>query len=112
MAINFKQAVRISALSTTYVQCRVSATEGGVASNPTSGTVSFAFVPEEADNESPAASAWVSGSWDTGTDGYWAKCLVGPDGVAVLAAGSYDVWVRVSKTPETVIDRVGALSIY
>lgn len=112
MALNFKQAVRISALSTTYVLCRVSATEGGVASDPTSGTVHFAFVPEDQDNEAPASSAWVAGSWETGTDGYWAKCLVGPDGAAELAVGSYDVWVKVTKVPETVIDRVGALSIY
>ena len=106
MALNFKQAVRISALSTTYVLCRVSATENGVASNPTTGTVQFAFVPEELDNEAPASSAWVVGSWESGTDGYWAKCLVGPDGAAVLATGSYDVWVKVTKAPETVIERV------
>jgi hypothetical protein len=112
MAINFKQAVRISALSTTYVQCRVSATEGGVASNPTSGTAHFAFISEASDNESPASSAWVAGSWDTGTDGYWAKCLVGPDGSTELATGSYDVWIKVTKGVETVIDRIGTLSIY
>lgn len=112
MGINFKQAVRLSVLSTTYVLCRVSATEGGVASDPTSGTVSFAFVSEDSDNESPASSAWVSGSWETGTDGYWAKCLVGPEGAAELAVGSYDVWIKVAKSPETVIDRIGALSIY
>lgn len=112
MAINFKQAVRVSVLSTTYVQCRVSATEAGVASNPTTGTVEFAFVSEADDNESPASSAWVAGSWDTGTSDYWAKCLVGPDGAAELPVGSYDVWIKVSKSLETVVDRIGALSIY
>ena len=112
MAINFKQAVRVSALSTTYVQCRVSATEAGAASNPTSGTVEFAFVAESQDNASPASSAWVSGSWDTGTNDYWAKCLVGPDGAAELAVGSYDVWIKVTKSLETVVDKIGVLSIY
>ena len=112
MAINFKQAVRISALSTTYVQCRVSATEAGVASNPTSGTVEFAFVSETDDNEAPASSAWVDGSWDTGTSDYWAKCLVGPDGATELPVGSYDVWIKVTKSIETVVDKIGVLSIY
>lgn len=112
MSVKFQQAIRISVLSTTYVLCRVSATENGVASNPTTGTVQFAFVPESQDNASPASSAWVAGSWETGADGYWARCLVGPSGVATLTTGNYDVWVQVTKAPETVIDRVGVLSIY
>lgn len=111
-AFDFKQAVRISVLSTTYVMCRVSATENGAAINPTSGTAHFAFIPESQDNASPAASAWVAGSWETGTDEYWARCLVGPSGTTTLAAGSYDVWVKVTKAPETVVSRVGTLSIY
>jgi hypothetical protein len=108
---DFKQAVRISVLSTTYVLCRVSATENGAAANPTSGTVHFAFIPESQDNASPASSAWVVGSWETGTDGYWARCLVGPSGTTTLTANNYDVWIKVTKSPETVIDRVGVLNI-
>jgi hypothetical protein len=111
MAIEFKQAVRLSALSTEGVLCRVSAKENGVASNPTTGTVHFAFIPESLNNATPAASAWVAGSWETGTDGYWAKCLVGPDGAATLAVGGYDVWAKVTKSPETVISRIGVLTI-
>lgn len=112
MALNFKQAVRISVLSTTYVLCRVSTTEGGVAADPTSGTVEFAFISEAEDNASPASSAWVSGSWESGTNDYWARCLVGPDGATELAEGTYDVWVKVTKSLETVISQVGTLSIY
>jgi hypothetical protein len=111
MAINFRQAVRISVLSTTYVLCRVSTTEGGAAADPTTGDVYFAFV-DEADNTSPASSAWVAGSWESGTDGYWARCLVGPDGTTELSEGNYDVWVKVSKSLETVVSQVGALNIY
>ena len=83
-----------------------------MAADPTSGTVHFAFVSEAEDNASPASSAWVPGSWDTGTNDYWAKCLVGPDGAAELAVGSYDVWIKVTKSLETVVDKIGVLSIY
>ncbi len=104
--------VTVSSLSTTYVKCRISATENGVASDPTTGTVDFAFLSEADEQTDPESGDWSTGLWETASDGYWGKCLVGPSGVATLAKGSYDVWVRVTKTPEEVIDRVGVLNIY
>jgi len=103
--------VAISVLSTTYVKCQISATEGGTTVNPTTGTVEFAFIPESL-STAPSGGDWAEGSWETGTAGaYWGRCLVGPDGDATLAVGSYDVWTRVTKAPETVVKRVGTLVI-
>lgn len=106
-----KAPVSISVLSTAYVKCQISATEGGTTVDPTSGTVEFAFI-SEALGTSPVSGDWKAGSWETGSDGgYWGRCLVGPSGTVTLAAGSYDVWTRITKAPETVVKRVGILVI-
>lgn len=107
---NFKEVPRISVLSTTFVKCTVSATESGVAANPTSGQIYFAFT----DNTSPPASGdWVAGTWESADDVYWALCLIGPDdGAIVLPAGEYDVYVRLTKGLETVVNQVGILAVY
>lgn len=108
----FKDVPKVSVLSTTYIKCTVSATEAGLQANPTSGTVSFSFV-DDALNTNPSASAWVAGSWETTSEGYRGLCLLGPSpGVVQLPVGGYDVWVKVVKGSETVIDRVGKLRIY
>ncbi len=106
-----KAPVAISVLSTAFIKCQISATEGGVNVNPTSGTVEFAFVPES-DESAPGAGVWTDGSWESGSDGaYWGRCLVGPSGDANLSVGSYDVWTRITKAPETIVKRVGILVI-
>lgn len=107
----YREPVKISVLSTTYVKCRVSATENGAAINPTSGTVEFAFIPESSGAD-PVSGDWKAGSWESAPDGYWARCLVGPSGTVLLAVNSYDVWIRVTKNPETVVDQVGGLKIF
>lgn len=112
MAFNqLKSPVALSVLSTQYVKCQISASEAGVTIDPTTGTLSFAFI-SEAVGGSPVSGDWKSASWETGSDGaYWGRCLVGPAGTVTLAAGSYDVWVRLVKNPETVIEMVGTLVI-
>lgn len=106
----FKEVPRISVLSTTYVRCTVSATEAGVPANPTDGTVSFAFLPDDA---VPVSGDWKAGSWAAPGNGeYWGRCLVGPAGTVTLAAGTYDVWIRLTRGLENVIDQVGKLTIY
>lgn len=103
------KVVTISALSTTYVRATVSATENGQQADPTSGQVSFAFT---ANDVVPASGDWNTGSWDTALTGeYLAQCLVGPSGTVTLAAGSYDVWVKVSRGVETIVDQVGFLLV-
>lgn len=105
--------VSFSVLATQYVKCQISATEAGVTSDPSTGTVEFAFISEANNGSSPTSGDWKSGSWETGTfGGYWGRCLVGPTGgVIALPVGSYDVWVRVTKSPEVVVKMVGTLVI-
>jgi len=105
----YSNAPRISALSTRYVRCTVSATDQGTLVNPTSGTVHFAFLPDDSD---PVSGDWKVGTWETAGDQYYARCLVGPAGAAPLAADDYHVWIKVVLSPETVVERVGGLTIY
>lgn len=105
----FKEVPRISVLSTTYVKCLISATESGLAANPTTGVLSFAFV---ADEVLPVTGDWKSGSWETAGTEYWARCLVGTGGTVALPVGTYDAWVRVVKGVETVVVKVGKLTVY
>lgn len=107
----YSNAPRISALSTRYVRCTVSATDQGTLVDPTSGTVFFAFLPNEGD-EYPVSGDWKVGAWETAGDQYYARCLVGPDGAAPLDADDYHVWIKVVLSPETVVERVGGLTIY
>jgi hypothetical protein len=71
--------------------------------------VNFAFMQNGVE---PTSDDWKTGSWeDTGQD-YLARCLVGPDGVGALLAGTYTVWIKVVLAPETLIEHVGELTIY
>lgn len=100
-----------SASSTTYVRAKVKATVAGVAVNPTSDTVSMAFLA----SGSPGASDWKAASWDTDSSTspptYRAQCLIGPSGVITLTAGLYTVWVRIQDSPEDVQEPAGLLRI-
>lgn len=108
MSFRFVQPARFSVLSTRYVKCSVSVTQSGSQIDPTTGTVAFAFV---GDDITPGLSDWVSGSWETTSDEYLGRCLVGPDGTTTLSVGSYDVWIRYIKAPETVAEKIGYLTI-
>lgn len=102
--------IKQSALSLQYVQAQVSATAAGSPINPTGDVVQFAF---PLDGAQP--STWYTGSWD-GTSPrsngmYVAHCLVGPGGTVTLTAGSYNVWVKVTDSPEVPVIDVGLLQI-
>jgi hypothetical protein len=89
-----------SVLSTQYLQVLVAVTSIAPYS-PTSDTVAFAFT--NADAYPPAApSAWNAGSWQTGPGPqYWAQILIGPaNGGLALAAGAWQVWLKVTDSPE------------
>lgn len=105
----FSATPRISALSTRYIRCAVSATDNGELIDPTDESVDFAFVDA---GDTPVTADWVSGSWETTSEEYLARCLVGDGGAIELAAGTYDVWVRVILLPETIAEPVGELTIY
>jgi len=102
-------APKISVLSTQYIRVSVSATDQGLSVDPTSSSVSFAFL---ASGEIPEDDDWKSGDWETANNEYLARCLVGPDGSATLVAGTYKVWLKIVLAPETIIESVGDLYIY
>jgi hypothetical protein len=102
----------ISTASLEYVRVPISATASGSAVNPTSDTVSMAFL---ATTDAPASGDWKTASWETDTtptpDVYYARCLVGSGGAVTLTAGTYYVWVKIVDTPETPIKRAGLIKV-
>ena len=93
-----------NALTTEYLRFPVSAVVNGAVRNPTSDTVQFAFPATGV-----APTVWFSGSWETTTAGtYIARVLVGPaSGVVTLVAGTdYDVWVKITDSPEVPVRKL------
>lgn len=88
-----------SVLSTNWAQVLIT-TKAPAGYNPTGDTVAFAFTPQTYPETSP--SAWVSGSWVTFPGpAYWAQALVGPaNGGTALSLGTYQVWVKITDSPE------------
>jgi hypothetical protein len=105
----FKSSPRISALSTRFLRCTVSATNQGNVVDPTGDSVQFAF---KQNDEVPTDADWVDGSWETSGSDYLARALVGPGGAIALVAGSYKVWIKIVIAPETLVESVGDLTIY
>jgi hypothetical protein len=100
--------LEIAAETVQYVRVAVSATKAGVAYNPTSCVVSFAFVPVEF-GETTNGATWHTGSWDTVSGVYYAMVLVG-DGWS-LAPDTYAVFVRIVDSPETPVMHAGYLRV-
>ena len=98
----------LSALSLEYLRYQVTANVLGVPYTPTADTVQFAFPATGV-----APSSWFSGSWETvGGSTYFARCLVGPSGgVVTLAAGNYDVYIKITDSPEVPVRKVGTLTV-
>lgn len=106
-------SVALSALSTEYIKVKIVVTKLGIAVDPTSDTVQFAFPVGLSANP----SVWYAASWETVTDtlgnkSYYARCLVGPTGgVVALPVGNYSIWVKVTDAPEVPVLDAGTLLI-
>lgn len=105
--------VTISSTSREYVRLPVAATLDGIAQDPTADTVEFAAVAVGAE-----PSSWTAGQWETDTttdpDTFWARILVSGTaggGTLALADGTYDLWIRVTDSPERPARRVGTLIV-
>jgi len=101
------------ALSTEFVRVAIGAVEDGLTIDPTLDNLEMAFPLTGA---TPIAGDWKSASWETDTSTspvtYYARALVGPTGVITLTEGTlYDVYVRVTDSPEIVVRNTGALAI-
>jgi hypothetical protein len=103
--------LEISSLSKEYIRVPVSATAAGVPVNPTADVVQMAFVT----SGEPAGGDWKSADWETNAETspptYYARCLVGPGGTVTLADGTYQIWVKVTDSPEVPVKRAGVLVV-
>jgi hypothetical protein len=108
------EAIVLSHLSTEYAIIPVAVNKAGIAYNPTSDTVQFAFMPTA--TQIPGVSDWVAGAWETDTANimypYNAKCLVGPTGGAItLGTGTYVIYLKITDSPEIPVLVAGQLVI-
>jgi hypothetical protein len=100
--------ITISRLSTEYVQVQVTFTVSGAQVNPTGDTVQMAFTHGGA---LPGVSDWHTASWETAGTVHYAQCLVGPSGGVVLAPGTWNVWLKVTDSPEVPVRSPAQLQI-
>lgn len=102
----------ISTASLDYVKVPITATEAGVAVDPTALPVTMAFLSTAT---APVSGDFKTASWETVTstdpDTYWARCLVGPGGAVTLTAGLYRVYAKVASSPETPVIVCGLLRV-
>lgn len=102
--------MRISSLSKEYARVEVSAREGGAVVDLSNMAVEMAFT---APGVEPVSGDWKSAGWETVPPSrYIARCLIGPGGTVTLTDGTYDVWVRITDSPEVVVLPSGQLVIY
>jgi hypothetical protein len=105
--------VYLSALSLEYVRVPVSATANGSVVNVSADVVQMAF---PASGIAPVVGDWKAASWETDATHptgpvYYARCLVGPSGTVALAAGTYDVWAKITDNPEVPARKAGVLFV-
>lgn len=107
-------SLTISSLSREYVKVRVTGEREGLPVDPTTFAVEFAFTTAASPPTEPDDSDWVTGSWEASLsedDHYLARVLVGPETNAVLADGTYDVWLRFDDATERPVRRVGRIIV-
>lgn len=91
-----------------YVRTPICATKSGVSYDPTGDTVQFAFCPA-AQSDDPPVLTWYPGQWQTVGGVYYAECLVG--GAVPVAHGTYEVFVKVTDSPEIPMKSAGLLKV-
>lgn len=101
--------LEVSTQSLQYVKVPVTATKGGVAFDPSGDVVAMTFSTSEHLGTSPT---WYTASWEDTVGGHLARCLVGTGGAAVLAAGTYWVFVKVTDSPESPVVGAGPILVY
>ena len=86
------------------------ATVNGADYNPTSDTVSFAFIT----TGEPGSGDWHGGTWAAATTSgaCVAQILIGPANSGIpLGPGTYEVWVKVTDSPEVPVIEADTLQI-
>lgn len=98
-----------SIFTTSLEQVAVSVTPP-IGINPTSDVVQFAFLSNLPPIQ-PTVGQYVNGSWQGTIQPYVALCLVGPGGGTALAQGQYNVWLKITASPETPVKWCGILQV-
>jgi hypothetical protein len=116
----------IAALSLAEVNASWSSELAGGVIDPTGATqgqaalpVQFAFPVSSGNLNAPAQPVtWFTAAWlvpvNQPATGFIAQCLVGPGGgVLTLTSGlTYDVWSKITGTPESPVQFVGQQPVY
>src|SRR6266576_2440137 len=94
----------MSSLDLQYVPAEVTLRDSGLPVNVSGDTVTMAFPLTEV---APVGGDFKAATWETDATAtptrYLARCLVGPSGTVTLTAGLYDIWVKVSHSPELAV---------
>lgn len=100
--------LKLSLLTKEFVKTQVTHTIDGEVVDPTTSAIQWAFMDSSA---APTEPDWVTGDWETTSDGYYARCLIGPGSANDIGAGTYKCWIRITDTPERPVRMVGTLVI-
>jgi succinate dehydrogenase/fumarate reductase flavoprotein subunit len=78
--------------------------------NPTGDTVLMAFLAAPPPVQ-PTSIQYVTATWQSTSAPYVALCLVGPGGVTTLGQGQWNVWIKITATPEVPVKYCGILQV-
>lgn len=96
----------ISSQSREYLRYWVKAKVNGLDYDPMADDVEFAC---------PAAggtpTVWIDGIWEEVEGSFFALGLIGPGTGLVLSPGEYDVYIRITDSPEIPVKKVDRLKI-
>lgn len=95
-----------------YVPVPVTAMVNGSPYNPTNDPVYMLFT-STFDAPTAGSSDWKAATWTTGTTQgtYLANCLIGPGGTLTLTPGVYQVWIKITDSPEVPIRYSGQIEV-
>jgi len=97
----------LSVLSREYICVEVEAGLNGVSSDPTADTVVMALMA----TGNPSTGDWKTASWETSLGKYFARLEVGPGStVGSKTAGKYNLWIKVTDSPEAPVRKVGRVT--
>lgn len=106
-------AISLSSLTKEYLRIAVEAEASGLPVDPTGNAVEFAFMDDVVSAE-PGGGDWNVGDWETDAGPpiiYYARILIGPGGGVVLTDGKFDVWIKITSSPELPVRHIGRLTI-
>ena len=105
------QLTEIVTGSKEYIRVSVCATKSGVAYDPTSDAVNFAFTDAEDADHPGALSTWYAGDWETVAGVHYAQLLVNNTNGWAPTHGDYAAFIKITDNPETPVKYVGIVKV-